>query len=87
MIQHARQSGFTLDEIQLLFCGFQPGTRASRRWHQLSKRKLAELDASMERIKSMQSLLRRMDDCRCDALDECGAALLQHRFADDEQAK
>lgn len=86
VIQHARQSGFSLDEIQQLFSGFQPGTRASRRWQQLSKRKLAELDASMARIKSMQGLLRRMGDCRCDALDECGAALLRHRFTDRERA-
>jgi len=83
VIQHARQSGFSLDEIQQLFSGFQPGTRASGRWRELSERKLAELDASMERIKSMQGLLRRMGDCRCDALDECGAALLRHRCADD----
>jgi MerR family redox-sensitive transcriptional activator SoxR len=86
VIQHARQSGFSLDEIQQLFSGFQPGTRASRRWQELSKRKLAELDASMERIKSMQSLLRRIGDCRCNALDDCGAALLRHGCADHERA-
>lgn len=84
VIQHARQSGFSLAEIQQLLSGFEPGTRASRRWQQLSKRKLAQLDASMERIKRMQGLLRRMGDCHCDALDECGAALLQH-CADGER--
>ena len=85
IIQHARQSGFSLGEIQQLFSGFQTGTRASRRWQQLSKRKLAQLDASMERIKRMQGLLRRMGDCRCDALDQCGAVLLRHQCADDDR--
>jgi DNA-binding transcriptional MerR regulator len=85
VIQHARQSGFSLDEIQQLFSGFQPGTQASRRWQHLSQRKLAELDVSMERIKRMQGLLRRMGDCRCDALDDCGAALLRQQRADDER--
>lgn len=87
VIQRARQSGFTLDEIQQLFAGFQPGTRASQRWQELSQRKLAELDASMERIKVMRGLLRRMGSCRCDALDECGAALLQRPCADNQRAR
>ncbi len=86
VIQHARQSGFSLEEIQQLFSGFQPGTRASLRWQQLSKRKLAELDASMQRIKSMQGLLRRMGHCRCDALDQCGAALLRRPLGDARRA-
>jgi DNA-binding transcriptional MerR regulator len=73
----ARQYGFSLKEIQKLFTGFKPGASASQRWQQLSQRKLAELDASMERIKLMQNLLRRMNNCRCDALDECGAGLLR----------
>src|SRR5262249_24205844 len=61
VIQRARQSGFTLDEIRQLFSGFGPDVRASERWRELSRGKLAELDAAIERIESMRELLRRMD--------------------------
>jgi MerR family redox-sensitive transcriptional activator SoxR len=77
LIQRARQLGFSLDEIRELFGGFRPGTPASQRWRELSRRKLAELEASVGRIMIMQRLLRQMGNCRCDALDECGAGILQ----------
>jgi MerR family transcriptional regulator, redox-sensitive transcriptional activator SoxR len=77
VVQRARQLGFSLDEIRELFGGFRPGTPASQRWRELSRRKLVELDASVERIMIMQKLLRQMDNCRCDALDECGAGILR----------
>lgn len=77
LIQRARQVGFSLGEIHQLFSGFRPGTPASHRWRQLSERKLMELDASVERIKIMQTLLKRMGACRCEALDECGEGLLK----------
>jgi len=76
VVQRAREVGFSLDEINRLFSGFQPGTPASERWRQLSERKVAELNAAVERILTMKALLQRMSNCRCDALDECGAGLL-----------
>jgi hypothetical protein len=30
----------------------------------------------MERLKTMRVVLKRMNNCRCDALDECGKKLL-----------
>ena len=77
VIQRARQLGFSLDEIRELFSGFRPGTPASQRWRELSQRKLMQLEASVERIMTMQRLLRQMGNCRCDVLDECGAGILQ----------
>src|SRR5437588_5851803 len=77
VIQRARQTGFTLDEIRELFFGFAVATPPSKRWQKLSRRKLAELDEAVERIKTMQDLLRRLENCRCDALDECGERLLR----------
>jgi len=50
---------------------------ASQRWLQVSQRKLAELDSTLERLQLMKDLLNRMGNCKCDALDECGAALLR----------
>ena len=54
VIHHARQSGFTLDEIRELFFGFDQRTEAAARWQKLSERKLTELEASIEQIKSGQ---------------------------------
>jgi MerR family transcriptional regulator, redox-sensitive transcriptional activator SoxR len=76
VIQRARETGFTLDEIRKLFFGFPSGTRPPKRWRELSGRKLAELRGRMERLKIMETLLKRMRNCHCNALDECGKKLL-----------
>jgi len=76
VIQRARETGFTLDEIRELFFGFRPGTTPPKRWRELSRRKLIELKKRMERLKMMETLLKRMENCQCDALDECGKKLL-----------
>ena len=77
VIQRARETGFTLDEIRKLFFGFRPGTRPPKRWRELSERKLTELQDRMERLKTMETLLKRLENCRCSALDECGKKLLR----------
>ncbi|PYS77932.1 MAG: MerR family transcriptional regulator [Acidobacteria bacterium] len=78
VIQRARAVGFTLDEIRELFFGFRQGTPPGKRWQEMSQRKLAELEALSDQIKTMQRLLERIQHCRCDALDECGERLLRH---------
>ena len=77
VVQRARETGFTLEEISELFFGFPPGTRPPKRWQQLSQRKIAELRNRMERLKLMEILLKRLEKCRCDALDECGERILR----------
>jgi MerR family redox-sensitive transcriptional activator SoxR len=77
VVQRAREAGFTLEEIRELFFGFPPGTRPPKRWHQLSQRKIAELRDRMKQLKLMETLLKRLEDCHCDALDECGEKILQ----------
>jgi len=77
VVQRARETGFTLEEIRELFFGFPPGTRPPKRWHQLSQRKIAELRDRMKRLKLMETLLKRLENCRCDALDECGERILR----------
>ena len=79
VVQRARETGFTLEEIRELFFGFPPGTRPPKRWQQLSQRKIAELRNRMKRLKLMETLLMRVESCRCDALDECGEKILRHR--------
>jgi len=59
--------------IRGLFFGFGPGTPASKRWDALSRRKLAELDMAMSRIRTMRGLLQKMARrCHCGTLEECG---------------
>jgi MerR family redox-sensitive transcriptional activator SoxR len=82
VIERARQTGFTLDEIRELFGGFLPATRPPQRWRKLSERKIAELRARMKHLKLMETLLRQMQYCRCDALQECGEKLLSRRPTD-----
>jgi MerR family transcriptional regulator, redox-sensitive transcriptional activator SoxR len=78
IVQRARQAGFALHEIRMLFFGFQQGTRAEVRWRRLADRKLAELNALAEQITSMQNLLQRMKaNCHCKTLDMCGKAILE----------
>jgi MerR family transcriptional regulator, redox-sensitive transcriptional activator SoxR len=79
VVQRARETGFTLEEIRELFFGFPPGTPPLKRWHRLSHRKIAELRDRMKRLKLMETLLKRVETCRCDALDECGDKILQQR--------
>ncbi|PYJ65036.1 MAG: MerR family transcriptional regulator [Verrucomicrobia bacterium] len=76
VVQRAQESGFTLDEIRELFFGFRAATRPPKRWHELSERKIAELQLRMRRLKLMQTLLKQMQDCRCNALEDCGKKLL-----------
>jgi len=81
-IQRARQLGFTLDEIRQLFFGFRRVTRASERWRKLSRRKLAELEALMDGIKSFRRLLRKMmRRCHCDTMDPCGRGIFRSGIA------
>ena len=79
VVQRARETGFTLEEIRELFFGFPPGTPPPKRWHQLSQRKIAELRNRIKRLKLMETLLKGVENCHCDALDECGEKILRQR--------
>jgi MerR family redox-sensitive transcriptional activator SoxR len=81
VIERARQTGFTLDEIRELFFGFQNSSPASERWQKLSRRKIVELEQLMGQIKTMRHLLEKMMDCcRCDTLDQCGKGIFNNRL-------
>jgi MerR family transcriptional regulator, redox-sensitive transcriptional activator SoxR len=78
VIERARQTGFTLDEIKQLFFGFRDEVAASDRWRRLADKKLVELDELRQRVAAMQHVLRRMQkNCRCATLDQCGKAMLE----------
>ena len=77
IVQRARETGFSLDEIRELFFGFRDTTPISQRWRKLSRKKLAELDALVRQIRDMQQLLRRVQGCRCEAVEQCGEAMFK----------
>jgi MerR family transcriptional regulator, redox-sensitive transcriptional activator SoxR len=77
VIRRARETGFTLKEIRLLFAGFRADTPASERWRRLSEQKLVDLGAMMERVKTMHALLLSMRDCPCETLEQCGKRMFE----------
>jgi MerR family transcriptional regulator, redox-sensitive transcriptional activator SoxR len=79
VLQQARESGFSLEEIRELFFGFQPATRPPKRWQKLSERKIADLHIRMKQLKLMETLLKQIQGCRCNALEQCGEKLLAKR--------
>src|SRR5690606_12602632 len=48
LIQLARQAGFRIGELQVLFSGFSVDTPASARWQKLATAKVTEMDAIIE---------------------------------------
>jgi MerR family redox-sensitive transcriptional activator SoxR len=81
VIQRARQTGFTLDEIKKLFFGFRTGTPPSARWQKLKKQKMVELDAMLEHIQTMRELIEQQGECHCVALEECGKLIFERQCA------
>jgi DNA-binding transcriptional MerR regulator len=79
VLQRARRLGFTLDQIRLLFFSFPQGTRASERWQKSAQTKLAELEDLAREIEEMRRLLLRViESCRCNTLDECGVRIREN---------
>ena len=78
LIRRAKEAGFSLTEIRSLFFGFQPSVPVSTRWKALAARKISELDAEMEKIRTMKELLERMQSrCGCETAEQCGARILE----------
>ena len=76
IVHRARQLGFSVKEMQILFSDFSSGPPISNRWQALSEAKLNELDERIGQIREMQGMLRRMMQCKCTAFDQCGGAIL-----------
>jgi MerR family redox-sensitive transcriptional activator SoxR len=67
----AKAAGFTVKELRTLFRGFADGTALSARWKALAQRKLADLDALIDRAEAMKRVLRSGMRCRCLTLAQC----------------
>ena len=75
VIRFARHAGFTLREISKLFAG-RP---YSARLRDLANDKIAELEATVERARMVQSLLRSALRCNCLTPEACGRLMRRAR--------
>ncbi|MBZ5606913.1 MAG: MerR family transcriptional regulator [Acidobacteriia bacterium] len=76
VLKRAKDCGFTLDEARRLF---NDQGRPRERWERIAVRKVAELDALIQKIALMKDLLEKR--CQCADLDECGRKILQAKCA------
>jgi MerR family transcriptional regulator, redox-sensitive transcriptional activator SoxR len=72
LLQLAQACGFRLDEMRHLITGFRANVPASRRWQDLTRKKLWELDDQIARLEAMRQLLERVSQCKCADLADCG---------------
>ena len=79
VLERAKACGFTLTEIGMLFNS--EGSHSAK-WRTLADRKIAELDAAMQRLSAMKALLQRR--CECATAAECGQRIRKSRQASDK---
>ena len=72
VIRFCRTLGFSLDEIRTLLAAPRT-TRKRTQWRGLVDTKLAELDESIARAKTMKRLLESSRDCDCVEVEQCAA--------------
>lgn len=65
----AKRAGLSISELRELFGGREQAPSAV--WEQLARRKLAEVDALIDRANEMKALLELGLDCGCLGWDEC----------------
>ena len=74
IIGYARDAGFTIAEIKVLFNGFQEDKPASARWTELAQKKWDDIE--FQSLQYMQRLLKQSMQCRCIQLEDCGRMML-----------
>jgi MerR family transcriptional regulator, redox-sensitive transcriptional activator SoxR len=79
VVQFAVKCGFSLKEAAQLVEGLSTRTTMSERWNALAEHKIAEMDAAIERGRTMKRLLMRIRRCRCGTSAECGHRMLRKR--------
>jgi MerR family transcriptional regulator, redox-sensitive transcriptional activator SoxR len=71
VLRAAKEAGFTLAEIKVLFRGLDEGRALGRTWRGLARRKMAELDRLQLRIAGMRATLDAGLRCGCLRLEDC----------------
>lgn len=64
LIQLAKDSNFTLDEIHELLHKFPPEMPVSERWQEIAERKIAEIDEVIRQAQSTRELLLESINCQ-----------------------
>lgn len=71
VIRLARDLGFSVGDVALLLNGFSSDKPPNVRWRELARRKLAEVNATLERAASMKRLLEKGLRCDCVSVHDC----------------
>ena len=71
VIDIAKQAGFSLGEVRTLLDSIDRGAPAHEELRALAARKLPEMDALIERARSMRDWLAVASVCGCESLEDC----------------
>ena len=71
LIRFASDMGFSLDEIKLFLGGLRDTAPVGGRWRRLARRKIKEVDETIQRAERLKSLLEHLLRCDCASLQVC----------------
>jgi len=71
LIRFAAEMGFTLPEIKVFLNGLRSDAPVGPRWRNLARRKIKEVEQTIERSHQLKFLLERLLECRCASLEMC----------------
>jgi len=71
VIHAAREVGISIAEIRTLLDGFPKGDSPSKRWQKLAKRKLPDLEATIQRTLALKYLIEAGIECDCGDIALC----------------
>jgi MerR family redox-sensitive transcriptional activator SoxR len=74
VIRIAREAGFSIAETRIFLTG---DSMPSARWRTLAERKLQEVEAIMQRARSMRALLESSFRCGCLRIEDCERAIAE----------
>ncbi|WP_239614688.1 MerR family transcriptional regulator [Cohnella mopanensis] len=70
-IKLAQSAGFQIQEIKQLLDGFDSQVAPSERWRLMAMRKQDELEAKIQQMTRMKTILANSLDCNCLSWEEC----------------
>jgi DNA-binding transcriptional MerR regulator len=71
LIRFASEMGFKLSEIKVFLNGLRDDAPVGPRWKKLPRRKIQEVEGSIQSARRLKSLLEHLLHCRCASLQVC----------------
>jgi len=71
LIRFASEMGFTLSDIKLFLSGLRDKAPVGPRWRKLARKKIKEVDETIQRSCRLKSLLVHLIRCHCASLQVC----------------